>query len=254
MKEIRQWVSAPDPDLNFHKALDLRLDTTGNWLLTSDQYRKWKCNSKTFLWIHGKPGSGKTILSAAIIEDVLQTSQGNGVMYFYFDFNDEAKQAPENMLRSIFRQLCHRSIAVPQGVWDLFAKCSNGKHVPSSIELLDAIEQTIREVPRCFLIIDALDECKARESAMKFLCRFHSTLDNLRILITSRRLTDIELTLQSILSPEQCVNLEDSPVNDDIRHYIHDHLENDVQLKKWKDNASMRAEIEVSLMEKAHGM
>ena len=85
------------------------------------------------------------------------------------------------MVRSIFCQLCQRNIAVPQGVRDLFAKCSEGKLVPSSIQLLDAIGQIIKELPGCFLIIDALDECHERAPVVKHLRRFHSSLDNLHI-------------------------------------------------------------------------
>jgi hypothetical protein len=215
---------------------------------------RWKCEPRSFIWLFGKPGSGKTILSASVIKDVLQSSQGMGVVYYYFDFNDDAKKNAENMVRSIFHQLCQRSIVLPEGVRDLFAKCDEGKRVPSSIQLLDAIEQIIKELPGCFIIIDALDECDERAPVMKHLRRFHSSLDNLHILTTSRRLTDIELTLRSFLSWGQCIDLETSAVNEDIRLYIHDQLENNVDLQRWKNYSSIQTEIETSLMEKAHGM
>ncbi|KAH9208850.1 hypothetical protein DL95DRAFT_272541, partial [Leptodontidium sp. 2 PMI_412] len=105
--KIRQWLSAPDPSINYQKALGLRQHNTGLWLCESDMFKAWKVDAST-VWLHGIPGCGKTILSSTLLENVLEYSAGDpgkAVAYFYFDFNDLAKQDPSLMIRSLISQL-----------------------------------------------------------------------------------------------------------------------------------------------------
>jgi len=70
------------------------------WFLESEQYAKWKASPSSFLWLHGIPGCGKTILSSTVIEDILQhctNDPGKAAAYFYFDFKDPQKQSSELM-------------------------------------------------------------------------------------------------------------------------------------------------------------
>jgi hypothetical protein len=102
LERIYDWLSAADPSSNYQQALKQRHQNTGLWFLESDQYRAWKNDPASFLWLHGIPGSGKTILSSIVLEDVLRTCHSTGekaVLYFYFDFNDSQKQLAESMLR-----------------------------------------------------------------------------------------------------------------------------------------------------------
>ncbi|KAE9389600.1 hypothetical protein BT96DRAFT_926465 [Gymnopus androsaceus JB14] len=61
-EKIRKWLDAPDCATNFQVADDKRAEGTGEWILNHLEYVKWKQNSGK-LWIQGKAGSGKTILS-----------------------------------------------------------------------------------------------------------------------------------------------------------------------------------------------
>ncbi|KFY92566.1 hypothetical protein V500_04145 [Pseudogymnoascus sp. VKM F-4518 (FW-2643)] len=49
--EIRRWLSAPDPSINYWKAIKLRHPDTGLWFLESEAYSKWKRNGSSFLWL-----------------------------------------------------------------------------------------------------------------------------------------------------------------------------------------------------------
>jgi len=93
-EKIHQWLSPPDPLLNYQKALKQRQADTGLWFLESSQYGKWKTDPTSFLWLHGIPGCGKTILSSTVLENVFQYRADDPtkvVAYFYFDFNDAQK-------------------------------------------------------------------------------------------------------------------------------------------------------------------
>ncbi|KAF9065843.1 hypothetical protein BDP27DRAFT_1071877 [Rhodocollybia butyracea] len=65
---IRNWLKAPDPSTNFVAASDKRTPGTGDWILSHPEYIQWCQGKPGILWIQGKVGSGKTILSTYIIK------------------------------------------------------------------------------------------------------------------------------------------------------------------------------------------
>ena len=64
--EIMQWLSPLDPGRRHQDVRTDRLDSVGNWLLETNEFREWRSNEggadKAFLFCHGDPGVGKTYL------------------------------------------------------------------------------------------------------------------------------------------------------------------------------------------------
>ena len=90
-KDIRRWFSAPGPSSNYNRALQDRHAMTGDWFLNSGAYRDWLSETDSFLWLHGIPGCGKTVLSATIVQNALEycgNRPNSIVLYFFFDFKD----------------------------------------------------------------------------------------------------------------------------------------------------------------------
>jgi hypothetical protein len=256
--KICGWLSAPDPSINYHKAHKQRQADTGLWLLESGTFQKWKENAASRLWLYGIPGCGKTILSSTIIEHLLQHCQDNTstvTTYFYFDFNDAQKQDPELMLRSLLRQLLQRSVTIPRGVNALFSSCDNGQRQPSAHDLLEVTQQAAQEFTQVYVVLDALDECTQRSELMGMLEVVTGwQLDNMHLLMTSRKERDIESSLKSYVDEEDTVCLQSDIVDKDIQRYIQQRLSSDKDLVKWEKDIDMRQEIEAALMGGARGM
>ena len=60
--EIIRWLSPIDPTTNQAAARKKHEGETGKWFTKGEEYSKWKDSSNSFLWLHGMPGCGKTIL------------------------------------------------------------------------------------------------------------------------------------------------------------------------------------------------
>ena len=257
-KRIHQWLSAPDPWLNYNKALKERQAGTGTWFIESKQYTNWKTNSGSFLWLHGIPGCGKTILSSTIIEDVLYHCHHDptmAVIYFYFDFDDVEKQKYEKMIRSLITQLSLRYKSTPRVLAALFSSCMNGERQPTSDALLTTLQQMIREFDGIFIILVALDECEERRELLEDINKIAGwKTEKLHILATSRREKDIEESLDSLINDQGKVCIQSALVNDDIRAYIQKRLQSDQNLKRWRRKPEVQREIETKLMGKADGM
>jgi hypothetical protein len=256
--KIRSWLSAPDPSTNYHKAHKQRQAETGLWLLEGEQFTRWKKSAASRLWLYGIPGCGKTILSSTIIEHLLQYCHDDTNMvtaYFYFDFNDTQKQDPELMLRSLLCQLVQRSVVIPKGADALFSSCENGKRQPSLHALLQVTKEAAQEFTHVYVVLDALDECAQRSELMDMLEAVAEwQLDNLHLLMTSRKERDIESSLEKHIRDKDAACLQRDVVDKDIQRYVQQRLRVDKSLAKWNKDTVVRQEIEAALMGGARGM
>ncbi|KAN0127985.1 hypothetical protein V8E53_014162, partial [Lactarius tabidus] len=70
-QELRKWIAPPDPSVNFNAASCAHLEGTTAWCTKWNVLADW-IKSGSMLWVHGKPGSGKSILSSVIIESMFK--------------------------------------------------------------------------------------------------------------------------------------------------------------------------------------
>jgi hypothetical protein len=258
LEQLRQWLSAADPTSNYDQALKQRQDATGAWLLSSNQYLTWKTDPASFLWLYGIPGSGKTILSSTIIEDILLTkddNEGYAVTYFYFNFNDPQKQTAESLLKSLVWQLLQQFDDLPTFLDEWYSLHGDGRRQPTEDSLMQVIHQLMQTFAQVYIILDALDECSQRDKLMQ-VCSTIGQLGllNSHIIATSRRERDIEIILAEIGSPESSMILECGLVDEDIRRYVRQRLSEDKALSKWAKGYTLRKEIESALMKGSQGM
>lgn len=102
-EKLGKWLSASNPETNFKAALGTYHPGTCLWFLEGDKFKDWKLASRQSLWMHGIPGSGKTVMSSKIIDNLL--SEEMSVLYFFFDTRDSEKQTLDDLLRSLILQL-----------------------------------------------------------------------------------------------------------------------------------------------------
>ncbi|KAJ6476510.1 hypothetical protein C8R47DRAFT_660542 [Mycena vitilis] len=141
------------------------------------------------MWIAGASGTGKTILSSTII-DKLAEDYGNNtaIAFFYFDFTDKAKQTMDMALWRIILQLSRQC---PNAYYSLSTeqRSSGSVTIPTWDKLLAIFEKLLKELKRTYLILDALDECRAEdhELVVDFLRTILRWPDiRLHILVTSQ--------------------------------------------------------------------
>jgi hypothetical protein len=251
-KEIRDWLSAADPSINYANALEKRHKGTGLWFTGGQTLADWKKQSRSILWLHGIAGCGKTVLSSAIIEHLSNvTSRDQILLYFYFDFNDKNKQTHENMLRSLVDQL-YRGQPDARGPLDQL--WSSSRHL-SRDTLRDILLAMLGKVNNVSIVLDALDESTTRSDLLAWM---QSVLEAesvvCRIVATSRREQDIESALQRWIAPGNIVSIQQDVVDDDIKAYVGYIVRSGEQLVRWRDMPDVQNEIETTLVEKAHGM
>ena len=253
--KVYRWLSAPDPSTNYVRARRSRQAGTGLWFLHG-AFNEWTQNAQ-LMWLHGKPGCGKTVLSSTIIAQICGTclSKGVSVAYFYFDFNDAEKQESDKMIRSLVKQLYALSPNNSGQLETLFSSCSNGEQQPSSDDLMQALKNLMKGFHKTYIILDALDECTDRQELLEIIEEIQNwQLSGLHMLLTSRKLTDIEDTLNPMTNVNTRICIQSAAVDADIEIYVRHRLQTDKKLRRWQNHAQAQKEINETLKAKADGM
>ncbi|KAK8208081.1 ankyrin repeat-containing domain protein [Phyllosticta capitalensis] len=257
---ILSWLSAPDPWTNYDKALRQRHPGSGQWLLEDPTYLAWKARPNSFLWLHGIPGCGKTVLSSTIIEDFDRPDASEKPVYFYFDFADTDKQSLENAIRSLIRQLYLQREDAQDRVNTLYAEHGHGTQSPKLEALNATFQGMIHQIGEVWIVLDALDECPSRnEDPTGSLLHWIGSLlgshqANVHLLVTSRPEQDIQSFIQEKARPQDIIHLQSDLVAGDIRAFVHGKVRGQTGLGRWSSRPDIQNKIEDALLEKADGM
>ncbi|KAH7077596.1 hypothetical protein BKA63DRAFT_508568 [Paraphoma chrysanthemicola] len=162
---------------------------TCKWLLKKSEFLDWLSKDKMnehhgFLWIRGKPGTGKSTLMKFALAHARKTMTGKVVISFFFNARGEdIEKSTIGTYRSLLLQLLERLPAL-QRVFDSLeiSKSSIGSNYEWSIGALEtALEQAIVLLKDCSLVcfIDALDECE--EQQIREMIRFFERVGELAV-------------------------------------------------------------------------
>ncbi|GIZ48213.1 hypothetical protein CKM354_001128200 [Cercospora kikuchii] len=251
---IVEWLSSPDPWTNHQTARQLHEPLSGAWLLQSDLYQDWKNSSTRHLWMHGKPGCGKTVLCSTAIEDIKEHCQNcpnAGYAIFYFSFSETQKQQITHLLRSLIVQLGWREPA--------FSILKQLYNRPNRIALgLGELERTLlacfEAYDTVFLLLDALDESPedddVRCGLLEWIVRASQKTSNVQIFATGRKISDIEGSMAKISA--EPIAIAPRAVDVDIRRYIATQLDRNHWLSRMDEET--KALIEDTISDRADGM
>jgi hypothetical protein len=253
-RKIVAWLAPPDPGTNHATARQHHESKTGDWLLKSTQYTNWKTGAVSHLWMYGKAGCGKTILSSTAIEDIRDTCQKDADAshaFFYFSFSDKRKQSDGDLLRSLVAQLGWRE----PGLSMLRQAYENARQgVPGPDELEKILLASIRSCSKVYLLVDALDECpedsETRQSVLARIERLTQDTSNLKIFATSRELDSMRKSMEALAA--EPLRVITRAVDADIQAYLSTELSRDRNLREL--SPEMRTLIESTIASQADGM
>ena len=251
------WLKAPDPSTNYNSARKSRQPHTGLWFVEGRIFARWK-RETPLLWLYGKPGCGKSVLSSTIIENITtkeQSGPSTVTAYFFFTFNDIEKQHPEKMIRSLITQLFTQRIDTCQALCDLYSDCNKGKSKPDISGLMKALKSLIEDADVVYIVLDALDECSETSELLETVREIREwNIPQLHMLLTSRNYNTIEEEIEKHTSVEDRISLQSVLVDVDIAKYVNERLQNDRAFRGWRNRPDLREEIQRTLIQKVDGM
>ena len=203
-KEYSKCMRALDPsnpDATRYK-ISRWVPGTCTWLLDDPRYLEWLNGSeKALLWVTGAPGSGKTVLSSFVIDQIESTKSPRNVGFFFADDNSTLQRSAVMLLRGLLYQILNRNPSLfkhAQVHWKRTAK-----RAFEELSLLWRICTACFDDPlleNAVFVLDALDECAAPdcEHLLTWITQYHENrpagLTQIKFFLTSRpetRIADI---------------------------------------------------------------
>ncbi|KAL7950636.1 ankyrin repeat-containing domain protein [Trichoderma barbatum] len=160
---ILDWLTPVDYAPQHNDFFSRRQEGTGQWLLESVEFQTWLKTDGQTLFCPGIPGAGKTIITAIVINHLLDNVRDDphiGIAYIYCNFRRHDEQTAEKLLTSLLKQLAQLQSSLPQIVKDLYEKHEKSRTRPSLVEITAALHSVAETFSRIFIVIDALDECQ----------------------------------------------------------------------------------------------
>uniref|UniRef100_A0A8H7KAE8 Nephrocystin 3-like N-terminal domain-containing protein n=1 Tax=Bionectria ochroleuca TaxID=29856 RepID=A0A8H7KAE8_BIOOC len=254
-EKLRKWLSASNPEINFKAALGTYHPGTCLWFLESDRFKNWKLASRQSLWMHGIPGSGKTVMSSKIIDNLL--SEGTSVLYFFFDTRDSGKQTLDDLLRSLILQLYTRGQS-RNVLESLFVgKFGEGNKRLFSKDLETTFLSMVNSSGGKFkIVLDAMDECTTKADVLDWVQSSDSKSEFAEVgfLVTSRNGKVIESGFKKWLHQDCRVPLETEAINKDITGYIEFCLQSGRYFERWSNHPRVLLKMKQGLIQRADGM
>ncbi|TGJ85233.1 hypothetical protein E0Z10_g3561 [Xylaria hypoxylon] len=203
---------------------------TCQWLLKHHIYKSWIESSQIdqhhgFLWIKGKPGTGKSISMKYLYQNTVSAKKEHIVLKFFFNARgDKLEHSTEGMYRSMLWQLLR---VLPVGSINSYALSQLNALDNTAPWPIEALKEAFGSVlanassHELYCFVDALDEC-AEEEIRNMISFFEEIGEktalgqwNIRVCFSSRHYPYITINrgLQLILEDED-------DHSKDIRDYI----------------------------------
>ncbi|KAK1579135.1 LOW QUALITY PROTEIN: uncharacterized protein LY79DRAFT_593036 [Colletotrichum navitas] len=248
--QIKDWLSPPDTSTNFNHARKVQLEGTGTWFMKSVAFEEWQLGSRRHLWLHSKPGCGKTVLCAKILHH-LKNTEGYVALEFFFDFSDTAKQNLDDLLRSLIFKLYNHGGEAVNELDSLFNSCQSpqGQQQPETTALANTLHAMMKRSKKIYIVLDALDECTMREKLLVWIENIVSNPDfnHVQLLATSRPEEEFRRSIPVWIGEDSCKELNKESVTIDIIAYIEDRLQRSPEFKKFRWAACQLDSLEACL-------
>ncbi|GIK05252.1 hypothetical protein Aspvir_009356 [Aspergillus viridinutans] len=167
LQTICDWISPMDFSAAHERISATRQEGTCDWFIQSRTVTDFIAHRGSVIWAVGIPGSGKTVLSSAIIDYLTRfapsSPQRAAVAYAYCDSRMQESQTTLDLVACFLRQLLEVywevNVSIPDDVHAIYYLHKETKTGPSVAECLKMLTALIAGCESVFVVIDALDEC-----------------------------------------------------------------------------------------------
>lgn len=216
---LMDWISSADFPAQQSDFIGRRQEDTGLWFLNSHEFIEWVHGSYQTLFCPGIPGAGKTMMAAITVDHLQKTVQAPaiGVAYLYCNYKRHEEQTISSLLAAMLKQLVQDRPLIAKPLSSLYDRHEIPRTRPSIEETLSALQSVLANYSRVYVVIDALDECPDRDGArsqLLKLCRSIQRQTDLRLMVTSRHISDIVNKFKGM--PQ----LEVRASNADVKRYV----------------------------------
>lgn len=171
------------------------------WVLDHADFQRWHNSWQgQLLWIKGDPGKGKTMMLCGLIDELDVPTTSAALSFFFCQATDLRINNATSVLRGLMYILIKQQPNLIRHIQESYR--DTGKQLFEDVNAWPALSRiflNMIEDPRlekCYLCVDALDECTADLGKLLELIVKKSTSPRIKWIITSRNRYDIEEAIE----------------------------------------------------------
>lgn len=226
--QLRQSLAFERMDARVHNVAQ-PLQGTCSWFTEHPSFQEWWGKGKNFLWVRGKPGSGKsTIMKEALVW--AREHRGSTTILSYF-FNARSPHELEKSCIGLYRSLTYQLLSllpsIRHRITEYFPDKSDTDWAEVELQNFWMHLVSNKHLPSVAIFVDALDE--GSDDDVRAMINFFSQLNrsvvndrSIMICLSSRPYPNITIRNSLLIVVE-----EQTGHDRDIKSYIKDQLEDD---------------------------
>ncbi|KAF2789210.1 hypothetical protein K505DRAFT_313557 [Melanomma pulvis-pyrius CBS 109.77] len=236
------WLDAKDEaqENELGRLHDRVFEHSCDWIQRHNEAKAWMSirGSQPILWLVGKPGAGKSTLSATIIQFLLQDRR-SAVLYYFCNHHSGESIDSGHVLRTLISELLRINSDMAAFIYE--EHITNG-HAPSIPRLKQLLQTLLSVVPSTRIIIDGVDELEdhCRSQVLNDVIGMASVQNSraiCKLLVSSRDFYSISKLMSKY--PVLDLNKERHFLDTSITSFVHHRLhEMRSRLEKSQDDSS----------------
>ncbi|KAJ9136886.1 HET-domain-containing protein [Pleurostoma richardsiae] len=234
------------------------LQDSYRWVLDLPVFEQWRQDQGSrLLWIHGGPGSGKTILLCGIVDELEKSTASPPLSFFFCQASDARASDATTVLRGLIYLLVSQQPVLISHVQKKYEKVGQSIFEDAySWTTLSGIFINILQdsaMQGAYIIVDALDECVTNMPQLLNLIVDKSTVaPNVKWLVSSRKWRRIEDHLGTAsLAVELGREASAEPVAIAVRAYTSHRIQELSERKGYDENTMNAVRDHISSNDKA---
>ena len=253
-------ISDYDPLRTHWEFTYLRCPGTTQWIFEHQQYLSWSQeDTGKCLWLTGKIGSGKTIITSTVVERLMEKCKENNevVLHFFYRHSHKDTLTAAAIINSYIKQLLYHvdalEITYPPDVEANLRRFFGRRAIPLNFdEVTDKVFiPMVLHLQYVILVIDGLDECDNKE-VWKVLKVVRSILakSKSRAFISGRESLDIKTSVPDTIT----IDISDTEISSDISEYIDWKVKEKMQEREITQDQEVIEKMIMRLSERADQM
>ncbi|KEF58876.1 uncharacterized protein A1O9_03719 [Exophiala aquamarina CBS 119918] len=252
MDVLSEALNNPDIPLDdLEYFADKRLSGSCKWILDSPTFASfldYQLSVPQILWVSGRPGSGKSVISSFLIYTLQEQEMKNA--FYFFRFGNQVKNNLTSFLLSVAWQLASEIPEYRRRLVRLFDDGLNVRKIAPRLIwrklFADTLLKTNIRHP-LFIIVDGLDETESALLLLKLLGELPKARLPLRFILVSRRTQNIAVAFDKLSKGLSVQSMLVDNADDDLRMYVEDEME------AMHGDAAFKQDISERILTKADG-
>jgi ankyrin repeat protein/Cdc6-like AAA superfamily ATPase len=249
LKDLLDWIGPDDysPSLRKHSKM------VCTWILTHEKFLDWITTPTSTLFCIGNPGTGKTVMSASVINHLLahHDQAKVAVCYLFLEYTRKAEQTSPALLTSLLRQLVSAAGSISACSKHLSERHRKNSPLSSTDEIFEELIRICARFDQIYLVVDGLDESDpaiVRELVSTLRRLSPESNDRVHIMATSRRIP----TSEDLFANDLTLEIDPKVVTTDIELYLTSEMS--TLSVCVQENNDLKRKITEEIMEIANGV